>query len=170
MNQQLAKTLLETAATLIEEARKLTPAATAQPVDTRTFFSGYNTNGQGWLDMLELWAKEDAARGTLPFNPSLRAGIMGQAGGSFFPKSWAWGKRILDAADRGELNNDQPWPGPDGKPFNSWSYMDKTTEEKHAAVVWVWTCPKGLEWRAHPLNAHLVPKGEPDPTPDRTTG
>lgn len=166
MNQQLAKTLLETAATMIEAARKLV----APTVSTSTFFNGHPMDGTGWQAMLEQWAKEDAARGTLPFNPSLRAGIMGRAGGSFFPISWSTHKRVLAAADAGELNGDVPWPGPDGKPFKSWDYMDKTTEEKHAAVVWVWTCPKGLEWRAHPLNAHLVPKSEPNGTPDRTTG
>lgn len=170
MNQLLVKTLLETAATLIEEARKLSAPAGQAPVDTRTFFNGYNSNGQDWIAMLAAQDKEEAERGTKPFNPSLRAGIMGRAGGSFFPVSWAWGKRMLEAATRGELNNDVPWPGPDGKPFNSWDYMDKTTEEKHAAVVWVWSCPKGIEWRNHPDNAHLAPKGMPNPAPDRTTG
>lgn len=158
----LAQTLLQTAALLIEEARKLS----APTVDPRTFFTGYNSNGADWLAMLELWAKEDAERGKTPFNPELRAGILGRAGGTFFPRSWSTHKRILDAAERGELNGGAAWPGPDGKPFSRWPYMAATTEEKHAAIAFLWTSPKGLEWRAHPDNLPVLPKGEPDPTPD----
>lgn len=75
-------------------------------------------------------------------------------------------RRILDAADNGELNGGTPWPGPDGKPFGHWDYLAGTTEEKQAALVFIWTSAKGIEWRAHPDNAGVCPKGEPDGTPD----
>jgi hypothetical protein len=154
----LAQKLLETAAMLIEEARKLA----APEVDTRTFFTGTGAPGAGWLTMLEIYARDDAARGKTPFDPSLRAGIMGTAGGSPMPKSWETHKRILDAAERGELNGGVPWPAIDGRPFKRWDWLDNTTEEKHAALVDLWHSPRGIAWRAHPDNLPVLPKGEPE--------
>jgi hypothetical protein len=155
--KELAQKLLETAAMLIEEARKLG----APGVDTRTFFTDTAADGSGWLQMLALFAREDAMRGKMPFDPSLRAGIMGTAGGSPMPQSWETHKRILDAAERGELNGGAPWPSIDGRPFKRWDWLDNSTEEKHAALVHLWTSAKGAEWRAHPENLAVLPKGEP---------
>lgn len=154
---ELARKLLETAATLIEEARKLQ----APEVDTRTFFTDTGPAGAGWLVMLGIWAREDAMRGKMPFNPSLLANILGIGGGSPMPRSWETHKRILDAAERGELNGGAPWPSIDGRPFKRWDWLDNSTEEKHAALVHLWTSAKGAEWRAHPDNAPVLPKGEP---------
>jgi hypothetical protein len=153
----LAKMMLEMAARLIEEARKLS----APETDTRTFFTDTRYDGSGWISMLEQFAKEDALRGKLPFDPSLRAGIMGIAGGSPHPRSWETHKRIMDAAERGELNNDIAWPGPDGQHFNRWEYLSKSTVEKHDALVFLWYSPLGVKWRADPLNSGVCPKGEP---------
>lgn len=162
MNEALAQVLTQAAATLLEEARKLV----APEVSPRDWIFGADSKGAQWVLMQAIFSQRDRERGLTPFNPSLLAGILGLAGGSFFPKSWRSHRRILDAATNGELNNGIGWPMPDGSPFRIYDYLDKSTEEKHAAVMWAWTCPKALEWRAHPDNLPVLPKGEPDPAPD----
>ena len=159
MNEALAQKLLEMAALLIEEARKLAAPTT----ETSIFFGGGQaaSGGAQWLQMLAIWAERDRNAGKLPFNPELRANIMGMGGGSPMPASWETHKRVLDAAERGELNGGAPWPNADGTPFKRWAWLDNTTEEKHAALVHLWTSPKGVEWRMHPLNVPVLPKGEP---------
>ena len=92
---------------------------------------------------------------------SLRAGIMGTSGAPPAPRSWGTHGRVLNAAERGELNNDIGWPCPDGRPFCRWDYIPASTADKHAVLVYLWTSTLGLAWRAHPANLPVLPKGDP---------
>lgn len=102
----------------------------------------------------------DAQLGPHPFESSLRGGIMGTSGGSPNPRSWETHGRILDAAERGELQDGVAWTVR-GKPFRRWDYLGESTAGKHDVFLEVWNSIKGREWRSHPDNLPVLPKGEP---------
>lgn len=147
---------LEVAAYHLEQARLITGESVA------TFFGTPLAPG-GWQARLAEFAREDAQRGQTPRLPWVPGLLPNQLGGAAAPRSWESHNRLLEAAERGELNNGTPWPMQNGRPFHRETVMGGTTVEMHEAVVHLWTSPEGRRWKEHPLNAQLpcVVAGDP---------
>jgi hypothetical protein len=71
------------------------------------------------------------------------------------PKSFDSHKAIWQAAQR------DGWPDAMGNPFSMFEAIKLGPAAIQNAIAWLWTCPKGLEWRSNPANLPIMPHGDP---------